>query len=82
MVAMSAIKSDMGATKRIISTLWKMAGSIKINGAKQTTSRIMDAITALTGFPAAWKKIQFILIKQLTDIKDRKMRKVFSPNSQ
>ena len=38
-VTIIAIKSEMGATHKIVSTARKMAGRIKINGVKQTTSR-------------------------------------------
>ena len=81
-VAIIAIKSDRGATNRMVSTLAKKIGNTKIKGVKHTTSRTRDAMIAKIGLPAAWKKIEFILIKQLIEIKDRKMRRVFSPNSQ
>ena len=81
-VAIIAIRSDIGATHRMVSTFEKKRGNTTINGVKHTTSRTRDAVTALAGLPAAWKKMEFILIKQLMEINDKKIRKVFSPNSQ
>ena len=60
----------------------KKSGRIIIIGTKQTTSRIKDVITERAAVPAAWKKIEFIFIKQLIVINDKKIRSVFSPNSQ
>ena len=81
-VAIIAIKSDRGATNRMVSTFAKKVGNTKMKGVKHTTSRTRDAMIAKIGLPAAWKKMECILIKQLTTIKDRKMRRVFTPNSQ
>ena len=81
-VAIIAMKSEIGATNKMASIVGKNTGNIKINGAKHTTSRTSEETTALTGLPAAWKKIEFILIRQLIQVKERKIRKVFSPNSQ
>ena len=39
-------------------------------------------ISAKAGFPAAWKKMEFIFMTQLMVISERKMRSVFAPNSQ
>ena len=74
--------AETGATYNMASTLENSLGAMTINGAKHTTSRIIEATTARMGLPAAWKKIEFIFIRQLMQIKDKKVRKVFSPNSQ
>ena len=72
----------MGATYKIVSTPENTAGKIKINGVKHTISRANETMIALVGLPDAWKKIECILIKQLTEINERKIRNAFSPNSQ
>ena len=81
-VTIMAMQSEMGATHKMVSTAGLTRGNSRIKGVKQTISRTKDAMMAPVGLPAAWKKIEFILIKQLMAIKERKIRKVFSPNSQ
>lgn len=76
------IRSAMGAEYRSSSTLGEIAGKINIKGKKQTTSRTVDDTTANTGFPTAWKMIEFVFTTQPTLTSERKMRIVFSPNLQ
>ena len=76
------IRSEMGAAHRIDSTPDHTAGRMRISGIKHTTSRMVEAMVAYSGLPTAWKKMELVLIRQLKVISDRKMRIVFSPNSQ
>ena len=76
-----ARKSAHGAANKI-PTISKKIGRMIIKGIKQTISLIIEAITARIGLPTAWKKIEVIFIMQVKVTSIKKMRNVFSPNSQ
>ena len=76
-----AIKSAIGAANNIPSIPMNI-GKIRINGIKQTISRIIEEITACAGFPTAWKKMDVIFMIQVKVTRERKIRKVFSANTQ